>query len=123
MMSSYDSDNIFASILRNEVPCKRVYEDEYALAFWDNAPLAETHVLVVPKGEWLELCHFLEGAEREQVLGFWAAVGRTVDVLGLREKGFRLISNCGVAGGQEVPHFHVHILSGSSLPSMKGLSS
>jgi histidine triad (HIT) family protein len=118
----YDSQNIFARILRGEVPCKKVYEDEYALAFHDLHPQAPVHVLVVPKGEYVSFADFSLRGKPEDVLGLVRAVGAVAQALGLVEGGYRLLSNHGVNGGQEVPHFHVHLFGGKPLGRMLSVS-
>lgn len=111
---SYDKNNIFAKILRGEIPCKKVFENEYALAFYDIAPAAPVHVLVIPKGEYISFNDFSANAPKELVHGFFAAVQEVAAQLDL-QKGYRLISNHGEDAGQLVPHFHVHILGGKNL--------
>ncbi len=111
---AYDSDNIFAKILRGEIPCKAVYEDSYALAFHDIAPAAPVHVLVIPKGAFTSFADFMARAAADEVQGFFAAVAKVA----AQENGtadFRLISNNGAEAGQTVPHFHVHILAGKPM--------
>jgi histidine triad (HIT) family protein len=114
----YDPGNIFARILRGEIPCKRVHEDEYALAFHDIAPQAPVHVLVVPKGEWVSTADFHAAAPAEAIAGFWRAVSAVARELGLEAGGYRILSNMGADGGQEVGHFHVHIFGGRRLGRM-----
>jgi histidine triad (HIT) family protein len=114
----YDRDNIFAKILRGEIPCRKVYEDEHALAFHDINPLAPVHVLVIPKGDYVSMDDFTQAAAAEQVAGFFRAVGETARMLGLAESGYRFLANTGVDGRQEVPHFHVHIFGGAPLGRM-----
>ncbi len=114
----YDDNNVFAKILKDAIPCKKVYEDDFALSFYDAFPKAQTHVLVIPKGPYISYCHFLENAQEEDILGFYKALKKTVDILNLKGSGFRLISNSGINGSQEVPHFHVHILGGEKLKPM-----
>src|SRR5689334_23318258 len=114
----YDESNIFARILRGETPCKKVYEDEWALAFHDISPQAPTHVLVVPKGRWCSFADFSAGASAEEIAGFTRAVGRVARDLGLEPAGYRLLANMGAQSGQEVPHFHVHIFGGRPLGPM-----
>ena len=114
----YDPTNIFARILRGEIPNKTIYEDDYALAFYDIAPQAPVHALVIPKGEFINIYDFASHAGAAPQAGFWQAVTKTVDALGLTEKGFRIIANTGADGGQEVPHFHVHILGGKPVGRM-----
>ena len=110
-MSVYDRNNIFAKILRGEAPCRKVYEDDHALAFHDIFPKAAVHVLVIPKGEYVSFVDFTESAPPELQAGFWAAVATVARQLGV-EAGFRIASNIGPGGGQIVFHFHVHIVSG-----------
>ena len=114
----YDPDNVFAKILRGEIPCNKVYEDEWALAFHDIAPQAPVHILVVPKGEWVSWDDFSTGASAEQIAGFVRAVGHVARSNGLVEPGYRLLANVGGDGGQEVPHLHVHVFGGRPLGRM-----
>lgn len=115
---AYDPNNVFAKILRGEIPCKKVYESEYALAFYDVNPKAPVHVLVIPKAPFVSIADFSIGATPDEVTGFFRAVGETVKILGVEEDGFRTIANTGFNGGQEVPHFHIHILAGRALGPM-----
>jgi histidine triad (HIT) family protein len=117
----YDPQNIFARILRGEIPCRKVHEDEFALAFHDINPLAPTHVLVIPKTPYVSAADFHAGATTEEIAGFWRAVGQVAKALGLEQPGHRLITNMGPDSGQEVPHFHVHILGGKRLGRMLSL--
>jgi diadenosine tetraphosphate (Ap4A) HIT family hydrolase len=114
----YDEQNIFARILRNEIPAKRVYEDEYAVAFHDIHPQAPVHVLVVPRGAYCSLADFSASAPATEVAGFMRAVGAVARQLGLEAQGYRMIANMGEHSGQEVPHFHVHLLAGRPLGKM-----
>jgi diadenosine tetraphosphate (Ap4A) HIT family hydrolase len=114
----YDDANIFARILRGEIPCKKVHEDEHALAFHDIAPQAPVHVLVIPKGSWVSAADFHAEAPAEAIAGFWRAVSMVAKSLGLEESGYRVLSNMGPDAGQEVPHFHVHIFGGRRLGRM-----
>lgn len=114
----YDDANIFARILRGEIPCKKVHEDEHALAFHDINPQAPVHVLVIPKGPWVSAADFLTQAPAETVAGFWRAVALIAKQLGLEESGYRLLTNMGPDAGQEVGHFHVHIFGGRRLGRM-----
>lgn len=114
----YDRDNIFARILRQEIPCNKVYEDEWALAFHDIAPQAPVHILVVPKGEWVSWDDFSDRAEPEEIAGFIRAVGHVAREQGLVAPGYRLLANVGGNGGQEVPHLHVHLFGGGPLGRM-----
>jgi histidine triad (HIT) family protein len=115
---AYDDSNIFARILRGEVPCKRVYEDEHALAFHDINPLAPTHVLVIPKGPYVSMADFGAKAPAEEIAGFFRAVSKTAEQLGLGPSGYRILANAGADANQEVPHFHIHIFGGAPLGPM-----
>lgn len=114
----YDPQNVFAKILRGEIPCSRVYEDEHALAFHDIAPQAPVHVLVIPKGPYVSWDDFSASAGAEEIAGFVRAVGTVARQLGLVEPGYRLLANIGQHGGQEVPHLHVHLFGGKPLGRM-----
>ena len=114
----YDPQNIFAKILRGEIPCTKLHDDAFALAFPDIRPQAPTHVLVIPKGAYVDAADFATRASEAEITGFWRAVGAMVKAAGLREGGFRLIANAGANGGQEVPHFHIHLLGGRALGPM-----
>ena len=114
----YDRENIFARILRGEIPCKTVFEDEWALAFHDIVPQAPVHILVIPKGEWVSWDDFSARAPMEEISGFVRAVGQVARENGLVEPGYRLLANLGGHGGQEVPHLHVHLFGGRPLGPM-----
>ena len=114
----YDTNNIFAKILREEIPCNKVYEDAFALAFADIAPQKKVHVLVIPKGEYVSFDDFAAKASAEEVVGFFKAVQTVADAQGVSGSGYRLIANHADDGGQEVPHFHVHILGGEPVGKM-----
>ena len=114
----YDDGNIFARILRGELPCNKVYEDEHVLAFHDIRPLAAVHILAIPKGAYVSWDDFSERASDEEIAGFVRAVGRIARDQGLVAPGYRLLANVGVNGGQEVPHLHVHIFAGQPLGPM-----
>lgn len=116
----YDPQNIFARILRGELPCKRVHEDEFALAFHDIAPQAPLHVLVIPKGAYVSAADFHATAPEAEIAGFWRAVAKVAKDLNLEEPGYRLLANVGHDAGQEVPHFHVHLFAGRPLGRMLG---
>ena len=111
----YDSNNVFAKILRGEIPCKKAYEDEFALAFYDISPQAPTHILVIPKGPYVNYDDFVASADDAEIIGFHHAVAQVVKDAGIDVSGYRLISNSGVDSHQEVPHYHVHILGGRAL--------
>ena len=114
----YDDSNIFARILRGEIPCKKVYEDDWALAFHDINPLAPVHVLVVPKGRYVSFADFSLNAGDDEIAGFMRAVGRVAKEQGLEAPGYRLLANMGAHAGQEVAHFHVHLFGGRPLGRM-----
>ena len=114
----YDDNNIFAKILRGEIPCSRVYEDDHALAFHDINPQAPTHVLVIPKGRYVSWDDFSATAPDSEIAGFIRAVGEVARAAGLVEPGYRLLANIGHNGHQEVPHLHVHIFGGQALGPM-----
>ena len=114
----YDEQNIFAKILRGEIPCDKVYEDEWALAFHDIAPQAPVHILVVPKGAYVSWDDFSARAPAEEIAGFVRAVGHVARENGLVAPGYRLLANVGLHSGQEVPHLHVHLFGGRPLGPM-----
>ena len=114
----YDEDNVFAQIIRDEIPSKRVYEDEFALAFHDINPLAPTHILVIPKGAYVSWDDFSAKASDFEIAGFVRAIGKVARDAGLVENGYRLLANVGVNSGQIVPHLHVHIFGGRPLGPM-----
>jgi diadenosine tetraphosphate (Ap4A) HIT family hydrolase len=114
----YDDGNIFARILRGEIPCSKVYEDEHTLAFNDINPLSPHHVLVIPKGPYVSWDDFSERATDVEITAFVRAVGKVARDAGLVAPGYRLLANVGGAGGQEVPHLHVHLFGGRSLGPM-----
>jgi diadenosine tetraphosphate (Ap4A) HIT family hydrolase len=118
----YDDSNIFARILRGEIPCKKVYEDDWSLAFHDINAQAPTHVLVIPKGPYCSWADFAAGGSEAEITGFVRAVGRIAKDLGLEAPGYRLLANMGADGGQEVPHFHVHLFGGRPLGRMLAAS-
>lgn len=112
-MPKYDENNIFAKILRGEIPCDKVFEDDYVLAFNDIAPQAPVHVLVIPKGAYVSIDDFGVKASAEEMKAFFKAVAVIANEKGIIESGFRSIANTGEDGGQEVPHFHMHLLGGA----------
>ena len=117
-LGTYDPDNIFARILRGEIPARRVYEDAHALAFEDVAPKAPVHVLVIPKGAYVSFADFAARGSEAEIAGFVRAVGIVARQLGLDTSGYRLLSNMGPDSGQEVPHLHVHLFGGRFLGPM-----
>jgi histidine triad (HIT) family protein len=114
----YDDSNIFARILRGEIPSTRVYEDDYAIAFHDISPQAPQHILVIPRGRYVSWDDFSAHASDAEIAGFVRAVGAVARTAGVVEPGYRLLANTGPNGGQEVPHLHVHILAGRPLGPM-----
>jgi diadenosine tetraphosphate (Ap4A) HIT family hydrolase len=114
----YDDDNIFARILRGEIPCGKVYEDDHVLAFRDINPLSPTHILVIPKGPYVSWDDFSAKASEAEIASFVRAVGTVARDAGLVEPGYRLLANVGPDSGQEVPHLHVHIFGGRPLGPM-----
>ena len=108
----YDRNNVFARILRGEIPCNKVYEDEHVLAFRDINPQAPTHILVIPKGEYVSLDDFSEKASDAEMAALLRALGRVAREAGVAESGYRILANNGAAAHQEVPHFHLHVFGG-----------
>jgi diadenosine tetraphosphate (Ap4A) HIT family hydrolase len=115
---TYDDQNVFAKILRGEIPCDKVHETEHALAFRDISPQAPVHVLVIPKGAYVSMADFSAKAGDDEIAGFFRAVGETARMLGLDEPGYRLLANHGRDAHQEVPHFHVHLFGGREMKGM-----
>lgn len=115
---AYDPDNVFAKILRHEIPAKVVYEDAHALAFHDIRPQAPVHVLVITKGAYVDWPDFAARATDAEMAGYLRAVAETARLLGLEGAGYRVLSNIGADGGQEVPHLHLHIFGGRKLGRM-----
>ena len=116
--ATYDPNNIFARILRGEIPCKKVYEDADTLAFHDIHPQAKVHVLVIPKGAYVSMVDFSERASEREIAALVRAVGKVARELGLAESGYRILANHGPDSHQEVPHLHVHIFGGQRLGRM-----
>jgi len=114
----YDPNNVFARILRDEIPSQRVYEDPFAIAFHDLNPQAPVHVLVIPRGAYVSWADFSAQASDAEIAGFVRAVGAVARQLGLDEPGYRLLANAGVHAHQEVPHLHVHIFGGKQMGAM-----
>lgn len=118
MAHTYDHTNLFARILRGQIPCRKVLETDHALAFHDIAPKAPDHVLVIPKGPYVTWDHFAAEATDAELADFVRAVASVARLLGATDDGYRLIGNAGRNGGQEVPHLHVHVLAGRPLGAM-----
>ncbi len=115
---TYDEGNVFALILKGEIPCDKVYEDDHVLAFRDINPQKPTHVLVIPKRAYVSFDDFTETAADEEIAAFMKATGRIARDLGLQEPGYRILANHGRDGRQEVPHFHLHIFGGEDCGPM-----
>ena len=114
----YDDNNIFARILRGELPCKKIHEDDHTLAFHDINPQTPTHALVIPKGRYVSWNDFAANAPDAEMAAFTRAIGIVAKQLGVADAGYRLLTNVGQHGHQEVPHLHVHILAGRQLGTM-----
>jgi histidine triad (HIT) family protein len=115
---SYDKNNIFAKILRGEIPCKKVYENKFVLAFYDINPQKKIHVLVIPKGQYLDLDDFNKRASNEEITELNQAITHVSNLLGVSKKGYRALTNIGTDGGQEVLHLHYHIFAGEIIGKM-----
>jgi histidine triad (HIT) family protein len=115
---TYDTNNIFAKILRGDIPCKKAFENEHVLAFHDIAPKAPVHILVLPKKAYVGMDDFTANASAEEIAALFRALGEIAREAGLHETGYRVITNCGLNGGQEVPHLHLHLLGGKRLGAM-----
>jgi len=111
----YNSDNVFAKILRGEIETNKIYEDDYAIAFYDIAPKAKVHALVISKAMVVDFEDFIEHSTASEIAGYMRAIVRTAEKLNLIEDGYRLVFNSGKNSGQEVPHLHAHILGGEPL--------
>ncbi|MDJ0943355.1 MAG: histidine triad nucleotide-binding protein [Kiloniellales bacterium] len=115
---SYDESNIFAKIIRGEIPCDKVYEDDHVLAFRDINPQTPTHILVVPKGAYVSFADFSQNAGPEEIAAFVRATGKIAGEAGLDGPGYRILANHGADAHQEVPHFHLHLFGGKDLGRM-----
>lgn len=115
MSKTYDTNNIFAKIIRKELPCSLVYEDENIIAFNDIEPAAPVHILVLPKGEYISFDDFMINAGAKIIADYFMAIQKISTQVGANEKGYRIISNHGEDASQTVPHFHTHILAGKPL--------
>jgi diadenosine tetraphosphate (Ap4A) HIT family hydrolase len=117
-VSAYDRNNVFARILRGELPCTKVYEDQHVLAFRDINPQAPVHVVVIPKGEYVSADDFSANASEAEQAALLRAIGRIAQLEGVAEGGYRILANHGAAAHQEVPHFHLHLFGGRDLGPM-----
>ena len=118
---SYDDNNIFAKILRGEIPCKRIYEDEYVLSFYDINPQKKIHALVIPKGKYIDLDDFNTKAQDKEIVGLIKGISIVANKLGISVdsgKGYRALANISEYGGQEVPHLHFHLFGGEKVGKM-----
>ncbi|MDM5146972.1 HIT domain-containing protein [Candidatus Persebacteraceae bacterium Df01] len=114
----YDNSNVFAKILRNELPCNKIYESEYSLAFYDISPQATIHALVITKCAYVSFADFSARASEAEIVGYIRDIGEVARLLGVEADGYRLIANHGANANQEVPHLHVHIFAGQKLGSL-----
>ena len=110
---TYDSENIFAKILRSEIPCDKIFENDFVLSFKDINPKAKLHILIIPKKPYIDVLDFLENADADYQSNFWISVSKIIAQLDLKNKGFQIKTHKGEDGGQEVFHFHLHLLSDS----------
>ena len=117
---TYDKNNIFAKILREEIPCKKIYENEYVLSFYDINPQRKIHALVIPKGSYIDLDDFMQHATDKEIVGLFKAISHVAKLLKVSNVngGYRTLSNIGNNGGQEVPHLHFHIFGGEKVGKM-----
>ena len=118
---SYDDDNIFAKILRGEISCKKIYENDFVLAFYDIHPQKKIHALVIPKGKYIDLDDFSKNASSNEIVGMVKGINTVVEKLGISietGKGYRALTNIGENGGQEVPHLHFHLFGGEKVGKM-----
>ncbi len=116
----YDKNNIFAKILRGEIPCKKIYENDFVLSFYDINPQKKVHALVIPKGEYIDLDDFILNAKEKEISEFFKSISHVAKLLNVsnKEGGYRVLSNIGKNGGQEVPHLHFHIFGGENVGKM-----
>ena len=118
---SYDENNIFAKILRGEIPCKKIYEDEFVLSFYDINPQKKIHALIIPKGKYIDLDDFNSKASKDEIVGLINGISTVAEKLGVsinKGKGYRALANINEHGGQEVPHLHFHIFGGEKVGRM-----
>ena len=118
MNKTYDGNNIFAKILKSEIPCEKILENNHALAFYDINPQAPIHILIIPKNPYINFYDFTENASHSEINLFWKLVNDVIEYKKTTEEGFRIITNSGKDGNQDVPHFHIHLLAGKNLGKM-----
>ena len=111
----YDENNIFAKIIRGDIPCDKIYEDDSVLFFEDINPIAKVHVLGIPKGQYVDFYDFISKNTPTTISEFFKKTNQVIEELGIAKDGYKIISNSGINGGQEVPHFHIHILGGQKI--------
>ena len=111
----YDENNIFAKIIRGEIPCEKIYEDDNVLFFNDINPVAKIHVLGIPKTPSIDFFDFISKNNFEEIAEFYKKINMIIEKLGIKDSGYKIVSNSGIDGGQEVPHFHIHILGGEKV--------
>ena len=119
---TYDENNIFAKILRGEISCKKIYEDDYVLSFYDINPQKKIHALIIPKGKYIDLDDFSKKASSQEMVGLIKGINKVAEKLGISMntgRGYRTLANIGEYGGQEVPHFHIHILAGEKIGALR----
>ena len=121
-MIDYDYNNIFAKILKAEISCEKINENENTLAFLDINPLAPIHILIIPKKPYINFYDFNKNASSDEILDFWKLINFIIETKNIENNGFRIITNSGKDGNQDVPHFHVHLLGGKNLGKMISLS-
>ena len=114
----YDEQNVFSKIIKGDIPADIVYENEKAIAFYDIAPIFKIHVIVIPKGKYMDYTNFINNASDSEIIGFNKCIQKVVEILNLHDLGYRLVSNVRGYGGQEVFHLHFHILAGEKLPAL-----
>jgi len=117
---NYDDSNIFAKILKGEIPCEKIYEDEEVLCFKDIKPVASKHVLIIPKEKYISFDDFILNADQKSITSFFKKIKIIADKLDINNNGYRIITNHGPNANQEVPHFHIHLLGGENLRGIKG---
>ena len=117
---SYDKNNIFAKIIRGEIPCKKIYENNFVLSFYDINPQKKVHALIIPKGEYIDLDDFISRAKEKEIIEFFKAISHVAKILKIsnNDGGYRTLSNIATNGGQEVPHLHFHIFGGEKIGKM-----
>jgi len=115
---SYDKNNIFAKILRKEIPCKKIFENNYVLSFYDINPQKKIHALVIPKGDYINLDDFNNRASDQEIIALSKAITEVSKILGISTKGYRVLTNINEHGGQEVPHLHFHLFGGEKIGKM-----